>query len=141
MHVLNKYSLSYYTDGAQPGPQVNGHLNGLGDKLNASPFGPAFPEFIYKTIMPACFYGPVRQTDGDPSQLISECLACLKSIQRVRGNEEFCTYLQNHFFTEHFPTYQNRNELIQSFANNEAKTLKNRFREFVDEAKKAQKTS
>lgn len=134
---INNHMNSIYLGGL-----VNAHISTLGDnKSPSSLHSSAFVEFVYKTVVPACFYAPIRQTEGDINQLLNECLSCLKTIQKVRGNEEFCGYMQNHLFPEHFATCANAGEIIQCFGNNEAKPLKVSFKQFIDQFKKASANS
>ncbi|CAG2105834.1 unnamed protein product, partial [Medioppia subpectinata] len=64
-----------------------------------------FVQFIYKSIIPACFVAPIRQNSD--SQLVNECLSCLKTIQSTRGTPELSAYLSSQFFPQHFPNYIN----------------------------------
>ncbi|XP_054160885.1 exportin-T-like [Oppia nitens] len=92
-----------------------------------------FAEFIYKSIIPACFVAPIRHNED--SQLVNECITCLKAIQTTRGTQELSTYLSSQFFPQHFPNYSNCCELIQTLMNNDVKTTKRLFKIFCQQFK------
>ena len=52
-----------------------------------------FPDFIYKSIVPACFMAPMKPhfdlRDGQTNLALGECAACLKSILNQRVS---CVY-------------------------------------------------
>ena len=97
----------------------------------------AFVEFAYKNILPACFYAPLKQVDGDVNSMLNDCVMCLKAIQGYRGNDEFLTFLQSQFLNLHFPTFTSANEMIQSFlASDSNRSLKEVFRKFILQFKK-----
>lgn len=83
-----------------------------------------FIDFVYQNVLPACFYGVVRVTDGDVNQVMNESIACLRSIQAVRGNDEFVRYLQNEFFVKHFVNFQRKEELVQALLTNDMAAAK-----------------
>ncbi|KAI1301918.1 Exportin-T [Halotydeus destructor] len=87
-----------------------------------------FVEFIYKAIVPACVYAPLKQTESDVTQLIVECISCLKSIVGLRGSDEPCAFLSTRFFPENFPTYANNSDFVQSLARNEVKNLRSQYK-------------
>ncbi|RWS07338.1 Exportin-T-like protein [Dinothrombium tinctorium] len=109
--------------------QPNGE-NGIRTNGNSQ----AFIEFIYKTIVPACFYAQLRQQDEN--QMTNECINCLKTIQNTRGSEEFCTYIQFQFFPQHFPTFSRISDFMQALISDNNKLLKNSFKTFIQEFKK-----
>lgn len=78
-----------------------------------------FVDFLYQNVLPACFYGIARVTDGDVNQVISESVSCLKTIQMARGNEEFLTFLQNDFFVKHMRSFERKEELVQALLAND----------------------
>ena len=97
----------------------SGELLGKSPSLNTS-----FIEFMYKNIVPACFYAPLKPLDPsfmdqsglDPNQLVAESVSCLKTILTARGGQEVVSFLQNQFFTQHFPAFAASpacNELLQ----------------------------
>lgn len=97
----------------------------------------AFVEFSYKNILPACFFAPLKQVDGDVNSMLNECVTCLKAIQTYRGDDEFLTFLQQQFLNLHFPTFTGANEMIQSFlATDSNRGLKEVFRKFIIQFKK-----
>lgn len=104
--------------------------------LNSCMIGPAFAEFIYKSIVPACFIAPLRQNDD--SQMLNECLLCLKAVLQCRGNDEFTAFLQTQLFPQHFPNYSNPNGLIQALISNDIKITKNALKEFFLQFKSKQ---
>jgi exportin-T len=93
----------------------------------------AFAEFIYKSIIPACFVAPIRHNED--MQLVNECIICLKTVESMRGTQEFCTYLQRQLFPQHFPNYSNTNELIQALIDSDLKITKRAFKLFCQQFK------
>lgn len=83
-----------------------------------------FVDFLYQSVLPACFYGVVRAADGDVNQVMNESIACLKSIQAVRGNDEFVRYLQSEFFVKHFVNFHRKEELVQALISNDMAAAK-----------------
>ena len=77
--------------------------------MNAS-----FVDFLYRSVLPACFYGVSRATEGDASQVVGESVAVLRAMQVARGNDEFFTYLQTDFFVKHFASFSRKEELVQA---------------------------
>ncbi|RWS27432.1 Exportin-T-like protein [Leptotrombidium deliense] len=91
-------------------------------------------EFMYKTVIPACFYAQLRQQDEN--QMTNECINCLRSIQQIRGNEEFCSYIQLQLLPQHFPNFSRSADLLHALVNNDNKLLKNTFKTFIQQFKK-----
>ena len=79
----------------------------------------SFVDFLYKNVLPACFYGISRATEGDTSQLVGESVACLRAMRAARG-DEFLTYLQNEFFVTAFPAFPRKEDLVQALAADDA---------------------
>lgn len=97
----------------------------------------AFVEFCYKNIVPACFFAPLKQVDGDVNSMLNEVVMCLKAIQSFRGDDEFLTFLQQQYLNLHFPTFTGSNEMVQSFlASDSNRSLKEVFRKFIHQFKK-----
>lgn len=105
---------------------TNGHVsNGSVDGMTIRPeMSATFVDFLYNNVLPACFYGVSRVTDGDVNQVINESIACLKAIQSVRGSDEFVRYLQNQFFVKHFVNYQQKDALIAALLSNNQSAAK-----------------
>ncbi|XP_067120441.1 exportin-T-like isoform X2 [Centruroides vittatus] len=61
---------------------------------------PGFVDFIYKSIVPACFVAPLKDTfdltDAQTILALSESATCLKTILDKRG-DEFVNYLQSRY--------------------------------------------
>lgn len=128
----------FHSTGASPETQpqtvqMNGSLAG---PVTLPTLSPAFIEFIYKSVVPACFFALIKPSEGDITQLISESISCLKSVQRIRGNDEFCSFLQTRLFPEHFPAYAHVNEMVVHFTGNETKALRGQFKLFVQQYRK-----
>jgi len=92
-----------------------------------------FVQFIYKSIIPACFVAPIRHNED--SQLVNECIICLKTIQSTRGTQELSTYLSSQFFPQHFPNYCNSAQLIQTLIDNDLKATKRALKIFCQQFK------
>ncbi|XP_067683887.1 exportin-T-like [Haliotis asinina] len=96
-----------------------------------------FLDFLYKSIIPACFLAPMKPTfdltDGQTALALGECAMCLKSIFDKRG-EESLNYLQS----EYFPTLNVNPELTQEFCQAlraDQKTFRNYLKTFFLKAK------
>lgn len=92
-----------------------------------------FAEFIYKSVVPACFLAPIRHNDD--TQLVNECIACLKAVQSTRGTPELSTFLSNQFFAQHFPNYPNSSELVEALVGSDLKTTKRALKLFCQQFK------
>jgi len=92
-----------------------------------------FAEFIYKSIIPACFVAPIRHNED--TQLVNECIICLKTVQSTRGTQELTQYLSSQLFPQHFPNYSNANEFIQALIDSDLKTTKRAFKTFCQQFK------
>lgn len=134
-----------FDTGAVNNVNGNGHVNGNTDTkaMQVPPpavtpvqMSPTFVEFIYKAVVPACFYAPLRQVDGDTTQLVVECISCLRTIQAVRGSDEMGAFLQTRFFPEHFAAYANASGFVSSLAKNEAKPLRAHYKSLEEMYKK-----
>lgn len=88
--------------------------------------------FLYQNIVPVCFYAPLRYQDENA--LINESVDCLELIKKIRGTEEFCSFLQFQFIPQNFPNFAHLTELIQAFASDDLKSIKKEikllFRQF-----------
>ena len=93
----------------------------------------SFLEFIYKSIIPACFVAPIRHNED--MQLVNECIICLKTIESTRGTQEFSTFLTNQFFPQHFPNYSNSSELVEALIQNDMKITKRALKIFCQQFK------
>lgn len=96
-----------------------------------------FDEFMYKSIVPACFMAPLKDTfdlaDAQTIQALCESALCLKTIWETRG-EEFVRYLQ----TEYLPTLDVAPHLIQEYCDalkSDTKVFKNYLKLFFQRAK------
>ena len=107
--------------GVTHGVVRNGPLDGtiIRPEMSAT-----FVDFLYQNVLPACFYGVARVTDGDGNQVMNESIACLKAIQTVRGSEEFVRYLHSEFFVKHFSSFQRKEELVQALLANDTAAAK-----------------
>lgn len=114
-----------FVTGLTDGPGMNGSVG----KFYV--MSPNFVDFLYKNVVPACFYGLVRVTDGDVNQLLNESVACLKAIQSARGNEELMSYLQNQFFVQHFADREGKKELMQALVDDDVKSVKSCLRSLL----------
>ena len=92
-----------------------------------------FAEFIYKSIIPACFVAPIRHNED--MQLVNECILCLKTVQSTRGAPELAQFLSTQFFPQHFPNYSNSSELIEALIGNDLKTTKRALKIFCQQFK------
>ncbi|XP_069101295.1 exportin-T-like isoform X2 [Argopecten irradians] len=98
---------------------------------------PGFLEFIYDSILPACFMAPFKPTfdlnDGQSSLALGECALCLKTILEKRG-EECVNYLQR----EYLPKLQMSPTQTQEFCqalHSESKLFRAFFKSFFLKAK------
>ena len=94
--------------------------------------------FFYQSIIPACFYAPLSYQDENA--LINESVGCLEAIKRIRGKEEFCSFLQLQYIPQNFPNFAHLNELIQAFASDDIKSIKNELKLLFHQFKKVEIT-
>ena len=113
------------TEAKPLGSSVNKQLKNIGSN--------EFAEFIYKSIIPACFVAPIRHNDD--MQLVNECIACLKAVQSNRGTQELSTFLSNQFFPQHFPNYLNSSELVDALMGTDVKITKRALKLFCQQFK------
>ncbi|XP_076358684.1 exportin-T-like isoform X2 [Tachypleus tridentatus] len=97
----------------------------------------AFVEFMYKSIVPACFVAPLKETfdltDAQTILALSESALCLRTIYQKRGNE-FANYL----LTQYLPTLNIMPEKITDYCQalkSEPKVFKSYLRIFFQQAK------
>ncbi|KAL1435937.1 hypothetical protein MTO96_010704 [Rhipicephalus appendiculatus] len=61
---------------------------------------PHFVDFVYKSVVPACFHAPLKDTfdltDAQTILALSESALCMKTVLAKRG-EEFMEYLRNQY--------------------------------------------
>ncbi|UYV62672.1 XPOT [Cordylochernes scorpioides] len=78
---------------------------------------PEFLEFIYQSIIPACFMAPLKEsfdlTDAQTAKALVECGLCLRAVYQRRGNE-----LPLFLTTQYFPSLQLPNQLAAEFCDN-----------------------
>lgn len=88
-----------------------------------------FPDFIYKSIVPACFMAPMKPHfdlhDGQTVLALGECGGCLKSILNKRG-DEMINYLQS----DYLPKLQLSTEKTLEFCE-ALKTDNKQFRNYL----------
>ncbi|XP_014664369.1 PREDICTED: exportin-T-like [Priapulus caudatus] len=96
-----------------------------------------FVDFMYKSILPACFMAPLRTTfdlqDAQTVLALNECALCLKTIADKRG-DECIRYLQNSYL----PTMQVAPEVIQEYClalKSDQKVFKSYLKVFFQRAK------
>ncbi|ESO82555.1 hypothetical protein LOTGIDRAFT_197880 [Lottia gigantea] len=96
-----------------------------------------FTDFMYKSIIPACFLAPLKPTfditDGQTALALGESALCLKTIVDKRG-DEVINYLQS----EYLPQLNIPPELIQEFCQalrTDSKTFRNYHKIFFTKAK------
>lgn len=108
----------------------------LASVLTNNPMDSAFVDFMYKNIVPACFYALSKATDGgDFNGLITEVTLCLKAVSTSRGQEELTCFLQN-LLPHHFPEFTSCSELAQAIASNDLKQAKEGLRAFAGQVKR-----
>jgi exportin-T len=97
----------------------------------------SFNDFIYKSIVPACFMAPMKPTfdltDAQAVLALNECASCLKSIHDKRG-DEFLIFLQ----VNYLPTHSLPQPAIQEFCRmlvSDYKVFHNFFKTFFIQAR------
>lgn len=108
----------------------------LATVVTNNPMDSAFVDFMYKNIVPACFYALCKPSDGgDFNGLISEVTLCLKAVSTSRGQEELTCYLQN-LLPQHFPEFASGGELARAIASNDIKQAREGLKAFAGQVKR-----
>ncbi|XP_022238268.1 exportin-T-like isoform X1 [Limulus polyphemus] len=96
-----------------------------------------FVEFMYKSIVPACFLAPLKDTfdltDAQTILALTESALCLKAVYEKRG-DEFISFLH----TEYLPTMNVSPQQITDYCHalkSESKVFKNYLKIFIQHAK------
>lgn len=98
----------------------------------------AFVDFMYKNIVPACFYALSKNNcdtpAGDMNALINEVILCLKAVSTSRPQGELTCFLQS-LLPQHFPEFPS-DQLVQAIASNDQKQAKESLRAFAGQVKR-----
>ncbi|KAJ8301279.1 hypothetical protein KUTeg_020266 [Tegillarca granosa] len=96
-----------------------------------------FIDFMYESIIPACFLAPLKPTfdfnDGQTALALNECAGCLKTVLEKRG-DEMLNYLQG----KYLPTLNLPPDSIQEFCralNSDTKLFRAYLKNFFMKAK------
>lgn len=97
-----------------------------------------FPDFIYKSIIPACFMAPMKPEfdlkDAQTTLALGEMSQCLKCIYEQRG-DEMVNYLQGDYLPTHQLSPQQAKEFCDALKTTDSKTFRNYFKAFFMKAK------
>ena len=107
----------------------------LTNVVTNNPIESAFVDFMYKNIVPACFYALKASDGGDLNGLVSEVTLCLKAVSTSRGQEELTCFLQN-LLPQHFPEFTSSSELVRAIASNDLKHTKEGLKAFAGQVKR-----
>lgn len=98
----------------------------------------AFVDFMYKNIVPACFYALSKNNcdtpAGEINGLINEVILCLKAVSTGRPQGELSCFLQN-LLPQHFPEFPS-GQLVQAIASNDQKQAKESLKAFAGQVKR-----
>ncbi|XP_053377142.1 exportin-T-like isoform X1 [Mercenaria mercenaria] len=96
-----------------------------------------FPDFVYKSIIPACFMAPMKPEfdlkDAQTTLALNEAALCLKCVLEQRG-DEMINYLQGDYLPTHRLSPDQAREFCDALKS-ESKLFRNYFKTFFTKAK------